>query len=309
METKRKTAIITAIIMCVLLFLLPDVISFISMLGSQTASGNEIIGALTFLPLQLLLPCVLISLVYVRKTKTSLGDFFRLNPITGKELLLLTVVALALPFFINTVIHYSSKVFGAPEIISQVQADGNASFLKQAGTFLFILFSMFIIPGLCEEAFFRGALFSLLKDSKAKTAVMVLISALVFAIFHKNPAQLVYTFLIGIVFGLCVYITNSLWAGAFVHALYNFSYALRYAVDVEKYTFIGKVTGIIANTNHILISLTAAALIAAVLSYMYQQRKKAGSLGRPCPIVPISLFYPHGLAGGFEGLFVQLSIL
>ena len=58
------------------------------------------------------------------------------------------------------------------------------------------------------------------------TAIAVLISALVFALFHIDPSyfsinQVIYIFCLGTVFGTAAIITKSIWPGVLMHALNN----------------------------------------------------------------------------------------
>jgi membrane protease YdiL (CAAX protease family) len=86
----------------------------------------------------------------------------------------------------------------------------------------------FFVVGLlapcCEELGFRGAvLHSLLEWSKTRIGwvgnhwSMILLSALLFAIIHFNPAQMPHAFLIGILLGWMYYRTGSILPGVALH--------------------------------------------------------------------------------------------
>ena len=75
------------------------------------------------------------------------------------------------------------------------------------------------LPAFIEELAFRGAVLQGLKKLGYWPAV--LISAAAFSLFHMNPVQTVYQFLLGIVLAIAVLETGSLWAGVIIHFLNN----------------------------------------------------------------------------------------
>ena len=86
----------------------------------------------------------------------------------------------------------------------------------------------FFVVGLlapfCEELVFRGAvLHSLLEWSKTRIGwmgnhwSMILLSALLFAIIHFNPAQMPHAFLVGTLLGWMYYRTGSILPGVALH--------------------------------------------------------------------------------------------
>ena len=71
---------------------------------------------------------------------------------------------------------------------------------------------------LVEEVVFRGAVLrSLLDDSRIRPLWAVVISALLFALIHLNPAQMPHAFLLGLLLGWVYYRTGSILPGVAVH--------------------------------------------------------------------------------------------
>jgi membrane protease YdiL (CAAX protease family) len=85
----------------------------------------------------------------------------------------------------------------------------------------FGLVAVSLVPGICEELLFRGAIFSLLRRRFPTWAALVGQAAL-FAVLHAIGARLPYTFALGLVFGLLVWRTGSLWPAILAHAAHNF---------------------------------------------------------------------------------------
>ncbi len=76
------------------------------------------------------------------------------------------------------------------------------------------------VPGVCEEVFFRGFLGRGLL-ARYGVVVGVLLTSLIFALFHIDPVQVCYTFVIGIVFHLVYSWTRTLWGPVLVHISFN----------------------------------------------------------------------------------------
>ena len=74
---------------------------------------------------------------------------------------------------------------------------------------------------LLEEVLFRGAIQGLLMRYFGRPWLAIILSALVFGIFHMNPVQIVYATLLGIVLGWIYYRTGSLLSVVVGHVLNN----------------------------------------------------------------------------------------
>lgn len=85
---------------------------------------------------------------------------------------------------------------------------------------LLIIISMAILPAVCEEAFFRGFLFSGLNGSHHPW-IGVIFSALLFGLFHLNPINFLPALLTGLLFGLLRARTGSLLPPMAAHFLIN----------------------------------------------------------------------------------------
>ncbi len=77
-----------------------------------------------------------------------------------------------------------------------------------------------LLPAVCEELLFRGALLGLLLPGRRRW-VAVLLQALAFGLMHGMALRFPPTFAIGVVLGVLRLRTGSLWPGVVVHALHN----------------------------------------------------------------------------------------
>ena len=65
----------------------------------------------------------------------------------------------------------------------------------------------------------------------------IILSAVLFALFHVNPAQIPGAFILGLITGYIVYRTKSIFYSFFVHAIYNSLCCLQYvAIGYESKT-------------------------------------------------------------------------
>ncbi len=85
--------------------------------------------------------------------------------------------------------------------------------------YVIMFISVAIVPAFCEELLFRGVIMKNLVPYGKGTAVIV--SALLFALMHQNPAQFLYTFFGGIILALVCIETGSIWCSVFIHLFNN----------------------------------------------------------------------------------------
>ena len=82
------------------------------------------------------------------------------------------------------------------------------------------LIPLVILPAICEELLFRGIILKGLK--KHGKAFSILISSLMFSIFHMAISQTVYPLLMGILLGVIMYNENNIYYCIAVHMTNNF---------------------------------------------------------------------------------------
>jgi sodium transport system permease protein len=91
-----------------------------------------------------------------------------------------------------------------------------------------ILLALAVAPGICEEAFFRGFLFSGVRQSLRPPAT-ILVTAIAFSLFHvvlaggAAPERLLPSFMMGLILGWVRFRSGSLIPGIALHVLHNAS--------------------------------------------------------------------------------------
>jgi len=86
--------------------------------------------------------------------------------------------------------------------------------------FVFAFLIMFGAP-IVEELAFRGLLFSALMKAQLSGFISVILSALIFSLFHFEPSRLLILFVIGLVLGEVRRRTGSTFASMFTHFVIN----------------------------------------------------------------------------------------
>ncbi len=77
-----------------------------------------------------------------------------------------------------------------------------------------------ILAPLCEELFFRGALYSAMRKSLSRNRALIL-NALVFALLHLKWQGLPSLFALGLIFAYLYEETGSIFPGVIAHAINN----------------------------------------------------------------------------------------
>lgn len=102
-----------------------------------------------------------------------------------------------------------------------------------AGEFFYIVFIVAITPAFCEEFYFRGYILRNF-SRKLSPVLSVLLSGIIFGLFHFNPFQLSGLMIMGIYFSFLAWNYQSLWASMTAHFINNFLVVLTYYISKEN---------------------------------------------------------------------------
>lgn len=86
--------------------------------------------------------------------------------------------------------------------------------------YLISLLSLVLFPAVCEELLFRGIIFSGLK--KHGKAFSIIVSSVMFSIYHMAISQTIYPLLMGLLFGVIMFYENNIYYCITVHLTNNF---------------------------------------------------------------------------------------
>lgn len=167
----------------------------------------------TLLSASLVLSMVVMLIVLKRFNRLPM-DRKRWSFVSLPYLLLTLVLALS---FIPLMDWVSSLLKWMPDLLK-------GSFDNMSGGFFGIV-AMVLIGPIFEEVLFRGAVTDMLL-ARYSPAKAIFFSALIFGVFHLNPAQIIPAMLGGLVLATLYYRTGSLIPGILVHICINGSSVL-----------------------------------------------------------------------------------
>ncbi len=101
--------------------------------------------------------------------------------------------------------------------------------------FLIGILMVCVLPGFCEEFLTRGVILHGVK-SKMGDRIAIVLSAVAFGLLHMNINQAFYTMVLGLVAGLIVYQTRSIWPAIIIHFTSNLcSITNSYLVNINAF--------------------------------------------------------------------------
>lgn len=202
-----------------------------------------------------------------RKSQEPFKICFAIKGFNPLILLAIAVLFIGLQYNVGFINIFISAVLPMPswfeELFERVFDDGNG--------FWSAFINVSIIAPITEESLFRGIIMhGLMRNYKSWYAI--LLSAILFSLFHMNPWQMTYTFFLGIVLGLLMIRTRSLPLCILAHSLNNFIVLLliTYPKEFEKFSFPD--TPILVK---IILGFVAIAVGTTVIFLMTKKKRKS----------------------------------
>ncbi|WP_409228125.1 CPBP family glutamic-type intramembrane protease [Gudongella sp. SC589] len=155
------------------------------------------------------------NIIYLKMRGYSLKNVLGLNPITARQIIqifFIMVFAYPMAVFLNYIVLVMVNSV-SPAMPIGVPVPTNLI------DYLIGLIVIAVTPGICEEVMFRGTMQSAYIRMGEKQAI--LISALLFGMFHFNLLNLLGPLFLGIVLGVIRYKTNSLYGSILGHTINN----------------------------------------------------------------------------------------
>ncbi|MGN9164705.1 CPBP family glutamic-type intramembrane protease [Tissierellaceae bacterium HCP3S3_D8] len=196
-------------------------------LGSMAQNREMYSGLLITEYILILLP----SLTYLKIGGFSLRRVLRLNRITFKQILMIIGITI---FTYPVAIFFQAIFIG---ILSRfIEVRQHIVPMPESSTQYIISFLiMAVSPGICEEIMFRGVMLHGYKDLGYKKSIII--TGILFGIFHFTLLNLVGPIVLGIIFGIMVYKTDSIYSSMLAHTINN-SIALSLGYILNKYGYL-----------------------------------------------------------------------
>lgn len=228
-------------------------------LGSIVQGINLFTGILITQILFLVLP----NAFFIKKSGFSIKKAWRLNRLGFKNIILIFFITI----FTYPIAAYFQAIFvSIVGSIKEVNPNTLPIEISQI-PFLWSVFFISIVPGICEEIMFRGTVLRAYEKLGIKKAIII--SAVLFGVFHFTLLNLVGPAVLGIVFGIMVYKTNSIYSSMLSHSFNNLialtlNYFLMQNIDLVK-QMDGQELGTEINVIQILISFFIMGLFILAL--------------------------------------------
>lgn len=111
------------------------------------------------------------------------------------------------------------EMYIAPDMVTETSIGLSSMFTSSSMIVAIIVVG--IAPAICEEAVFRGVFFNSIWNQTHGKWIPILVTAVVFGLFHGSIIRFFPTFLLGIVLGYLVYETNNMLYNVMFHAINN----------------------------------------------------------------------------------------
>ena len=182
------------------------------------AYGGLLEGNMLLLLMMIQFYCVLFpALFYMIGNKINIKETLRFNnPGILPSFLIILISAPA--FYAASA--FNSVVIYILQFIGQAPEDTLIPLPQNFGEVFVSILVIAVAPSVCEEILHRGILLKAYENRGTMKAVVI--SGIMFGVFHFDITNLIGPILLGILFGYYVIRTNSIFAGVLAHFMNNF---------------------------------------------------------------------------------------
>lgn len=179
--------------------------------GAYLQSLSVRIGLIITEYVLVLLPVI----IYIKMKGLPLKERLKFKKLRFKHILMtigITIFNYPIALFFNLIAMTIISLFSD---IKPVPIPTATNINEYIGLFFIIAIS----AGVCEEIFFRGMLLTSYERFYGKKAIII--TSVMFGIFHFNPQNLFAPIILGIIFGYLVQLTGSIYTGIVGHIANN----------------------------------------------------------------------------------------
>lgn len=235
-------------------------------------------------------------IIYTKRNRYKMGHALRLKMVHPKYWLFILLFGLSVCLICSLINMGSAaifrSVFQTPLRDSVVDLSGEST-----GA---LLFTSVLLPAFFEELLLRGITQG--EYEKYGPTIGVLLSAVIFALFHTNPIQIPSLFVAGVCYGVLTLLFKSVWPAFFAHAINNgVAVLIAKNQDFVRYLFQDHLFIIIAVVVFFLILIFTLRMLETVLEQRLGRKKTAKRSTR-------SLAYGDPLMSPWIWIFALLCI-
>lgn len=155
---------------------------------------------------------LLAILFYCAAARKNPVSFLRFRRISLQTLCVITVMAIVsqpLVSFLN----FLSMLFASNQVAETITE-------SVSGNYIWAMLTIAVIPAVVEECTYRGVILGGYREEDTSFRGIAL-SALLFAALHMNFNQMTYAFVLGLILGVLVELTGSVWSAVWFHFCIN----------------------------------------------------------------------------------------
>lgn len=207
-----STTILSIMFLGILMLLGVDVTSTNELLNNTWSAYflNTSIAAITFTFPFLIIKCT---------SKKKVYEIAQFNRPTNKFAPVCIVFVLGLAMIANIFTSIFTAFLDSFLNFKATQPTIGDNTYDSALELVYVIIGCAVLPALTEEFAFRGIILGSLR--KFGDIPAILVSAILFGIFHGNFIQIPFALIVGIGFGLITVMTNSIWPAVIAHFLNN----------------------------------------------------------------------------------------
>jgi membrane protease YdiL (CAAX protease family) len=173
---------------------------------------------------------IIIPIVYVKSRNLSYSDIFRWNKIPPNIIFWSFIIGISSSIMSDELDRIISKIIPAPELLGEI---AEALKINSTMDFLLLFTGTVIVASFVEESIIRGFLQTSLENHQDVTKA-VIYASLAWTIIHGVIYWALQIFLIGIVFGIIAWRSNSIYPSVIGHATSNAAALFYYNINQEK---------------------------------------------------------------------------
>jgi sodium transport system permease protein len=210
----------------------------------------------------------LVPLALAHRLKLDKRAVFSLRPATARNLLWCLLLAFSALFLLDEIVFWQERLTRvraslSPEIQKLLRADS----ALQLG---WVVFALALAPAICEELLFRGFILGRFLET-GQPGLSLMMSSLLFGLFHRNLPVLLPTTLAGIMLAFVVWRTGSLYCAIAMHAVFN-----TWAILVVN-SRLGEFLPWTSQPSHVPTWLLAACVLGVVVASRQLRRERVSA--------------------------------
>jgi membrane protease YdiL (CAAX protease family) len=209
-------------------------------------------------------------LFIARRSGYNLTKTFRLKPPTVSSIILTILAAASAWVLVVEISALQNEIFPYPQSFLDAFRQIFDTF-HQRGV-IYMVAMMALLPAVCEETLFRGFILTGFQNRWGPTTAVILTGVL-FGLFHLDPYRYLPTSLLGIMIGAIVVWTGSLWAGMTAHFVANLTSTL---VFQFTYTPESQTLSSFSENEYlpVWLVLLAVVMLAICIRFLYRYYRK-----------------------------------